>query len=102
MKTLPAATNDQYLDQLTVATTFDFDAISRYRAELRSEFNVNYPATLGEFDFLNKLAVLVDGLTRAGVLLFGANPTAYVPTAIVKCTHYHGTDRGAGTRKMKR
>jgi tetratricopeptide (TPR) repeat protein len=95
-KISPTAADSSYLDRLTDATIFDFDALGRYRALLRREFSVKYPSTLIEFDFLGKLALLVDGrLTRTGVLLFGANPSAYVPTAIVKCTYYHGIDRGA-------
>ncbi|GAA2646772.1 TIR-like protein FxsC [Paractinoplanes durhamensis] len=80
-----------FLDETTALTTVDPDRVARFRADLRPDIVAKYPAELTDADFLARAHLLRDGrLTRAGVLLFGAAPTAVFVSAIVQCRQIRG------------
>ncbi|MCY1136831.1 DUF4062 domain-containing protein [Actinoplanes sp. Pm04-4] len=84
------------LDQLTDELDFDPEHIAAFRADLRPERLRMLPAGLSDRQFLESCALMSGGrLTRAGVLLFGRQPERVLPSALVQCTHYLGTDRTA-------
>ncbi|MEV8437509.1 tetratricopeptide repeat protein [Actinosynnema sp. NPDC051121] len=84
------------LDAPTGRTDLDLDAVRRFRNHLRPEVVARHPAGLQPWEFLERAGLVVDdALTATGVLLFGRNPTAVFPAAVVKCVRYHGPDRAA-------
>ncbi|BCJ39937.1 hypothetical protein GCM10010168_27960 [Actinoplanes ianthinogenes] len=84
-----------FLDTPTAATTISPERISRFRANLRSDIAARMPPELTATEFLQRAHLLAAGrLTRAGALLFGENPTAVLPTAVVQCARFHGTSKG--------
>lgn len=89
----PAAAPEQvpFLDTTTTLTSADPSRMTRFRADLRSEIAARFPAELTHAEFLQKAQLLRDGrLTRAGALLFGAEPTAVIANALVQCRQIHG------------
>jgi WD40 repeat protein len=85
-----------YLELPAKSATLDFNALKRFRDELRENIQEEYQQTLNPWDFLLKIRVWNDGqLTRTGALLFADKPTAACPTAMVQCFHYYGSDRSA-------
>ncbi|PMR62148.1 hypothetical protein C1A38_05285 [Verrucosispora sp. ts21] len=85
---------DHFLDQPTAETTFNPEAVSRFRVQLRDEAKQSYPDSLSPHDFLNRANLISEAsLTRAGLLLFGQAPERVLPTAIVQCARYHGRER---------
>nr|WP_308129002.1 ATP-binding protein [Actinoplanes polyasparticus] len=89
-------TGPDALDQLTDELDFDTGHIASFRADLRPERLSALPAVLSDRQFLESCALMSGGrLTRAGVLLFGRQPERVLPTALVQCTHYFGTERAA-------
>ncbi|MEU7923203.1 tetratricopeptide repeat protein [Micromonospora zamorensis] len=85
---------DHFLDQPTTETTFDLEALARFREQLRDEAKTAYPESLSPHDFLDIANLTSDAsLTRAGLLLFGGRPEKVLPTAIIQCARYHGRDR---------
>ncbi|MCE7003959.1 tetratricopeptide repeat protein [Kibdelosporangium philippinense] len=84
----------QYLDEPTAVTMVDADALTSFRAQMRTEVSGRYPEGLTSSQFLEQIEVWADGgLTRTGVLLFGRSPTLACPAAMVKCVRYYGLDR---------
>jgi len=59
----------------------------------RRERNLSLAASAGKQETLTHLKLAGgDGVTNAAILLFGNDPQKYVPSAVVKCAHYHGTE----------
>lgn len=86
----------QYTDRLRTSSGFDFDALQRFRGNLRPEVEAVYPAILSPREFLER-AALIDGgqLTGTGVLLFGERPALMFPAAQVQCMRYYGLTQAA-------
>ncbi|GLZ60678.1 TIR-like protein FxsC [Micromonospora sp. NBRC 107095] len=85
-----------FIDETTADTGIDSDRVARFRADLRPEITGWMPEQLTTVEFLQRANLLRHGrLTRAGALLFGDDPTAVVPTAVVQCTQVHGLDKTA-------
>ena len=96
MSVAQTGSDRQFLDQPTGLTSFDFGAVQSFREGLRDEIASAYPSSLTPWEFLERACLWVNGgLSRAGVLLFAENPTAFTPTSIVKCTRYFGPDKSA-------
>ncbi|MFD6102521.1 ATP-binding protein, partial [Nocardia salmonicida] len=94
--------DSQYTDQLRTTTGFDFDALRRFRGDLRPEVEALYPAMLTPREFLERAALIDQGqLTGTGVLLFGERPALMFPAAQVQCMRYYGLDR-ASPRERER
>jgi len=83
-----------YLDVLTGVTQYDAEALVDFRGRLRPQVLDRAPADLTDRAFLERLHVMRAGeLTRAGVLLFALDPSALLPTALVRTTTYTGTSK---------
>ncbi|MFE7215709.1 caspase family protein [Streptomyces sp. NPDC057611] len=66
--------------------------IDAFRRDLRDDIAATFPRQLTSTEFLQRAGLLKDGHpTRAGVLLFGQNPTALLPAAMVRCVRFRGT-----------
>jgi Putative ATP-dependent DNA helicase recG C-terminal len=80
-----------FLDELTEVTEFDAGAVKKFRRRLRPSANARLPRKLPAWDFLQQSNLMRNGrLTRAGVLLFGREPSVVIPTARVQCAEYFG------------
>ncbi|MEV6341272.1 FxSxx-COOH system tetratricopeptide repeat protein [Nocardia vinacea] len=88
--------DSQYTDRLRTSTGFDFDALRRFRGDLRPEVEAVYPAMLSPREFLERAALIDEGqLTGTGVLLFGERPALMFPAAQVQCMRYYGLNQAA-------
>jgi ATP-dependent DNA helicase RecG len=83
-----------FMDAASGATMDDIapDAIERFVRRARAERKFPIEPAASARDVLTHLA-LVDGghPTRAAILLFGKRPEKFLPSAEIKCLHYHGT-----------
>jgi predicted HTH transcriptional regulator len=77
------------------ATLKDIDAakIAWFLGRARQERNFALKADTPPDQTLIQLNLLDDGhVTHAAVLLFGRNPQRFLPSAEIKCMHFHGTE----------
>ena len=98
MPSLPpqATAATPFMDATTTATGLDGQRIAAFRTALRNDVAAEMPALLTHVEFLHRASLMIGGqLTRSGALLFGEDPTAVIPTAIVQCTQVHGTSKAA-------
>lgn len=59
----------------------------------RRERNLNLAAAATKRETLTHLKLADgEGVTHAAILLFGADPQKFAPSAVIKCAHYHGTE----------
>lgn len=83
-----------FMDAAPAATMDDISpvAIRRFVKRARAERKFPLEPALSPRDVLTHLA-LVDGdcPTRSAILLFGHRPEMFLPSAEIKCLHYHGT-----------
>ena len=84
-----------FLDAAAPSATMDDiapAAIERFVRRARAERKFPLESGAPPRDVLTHLA-LVDGNrpSRAAVLLFGSRPEKFLPSAEIKCLHYHGT-----------
>jgi len=83
-----------FMDAAAAATMDDVapEAIERFVRRARSERKFPLEPAASARDVLTHLA-LVDGErpTRAAILLFDNRPDRFLPSAEIKCLHYHGT-----------
>ncbi len=85
-----------FMDQTTGVSEYDLEALQEFRSQMREVIGAQYPADLSSREFLIKTNLMVNGLlTRAGLLMFGKDPTSQIPTAMVQCVEYKGVDRSA-------
>lgn len=81
-----------FLDRTVSGASFSQRRIDFFRTQMRSDLLENMPAKLSAEEFLHQAGLIRhDRLTYAGLLLFGENPTSYLPAAIVQCIRFHGT-----------
>jgi len=89
-----------YMDQTTSSTTPSIEALAEFRGQLRQDIAAAYPKTLSAAEFLRFTSLVrEDRLTRVGVLIVGENPVQFMPSAVIECCEYHGTDRTAASAK---
>jgi hypothetical protein len=68
------------------------EAVGWFVRRARDERQLAIKATASPRDALTSLNLLDNGRpTNAAVLLFGADPQKFIPSAEVKCLHFHGT-----------
>jgi ATP-dependent DNA helicase RecG len=83
-----------FMDAAPAATMADISpsAIEQFVRRARAERKFPLEPAASPRDVLTHLA-LVDGErpTRAAILLFGQRPEKFLPSAEIKCLHYHGT-----------
>ena len=80
-----------YLENLAHGTLFDGQKVSQFRHEMRDDIVNLMPQQLTAAEFLQRANLLQQGsLTYAGLLLFGDNPTAVLPSAMVQCFEFSG------------
>src|SRR5260370_9559117 len=98
---LPVADNLQdFLDQVTAATTPSIEALAEFRSQLREDIAKEYPQSLSAWEFLQRTYLVKEGrLTKTGVLLVGENPSHVMPNVVIECCEYHGTDRNSPSIK---
>ena len=78
---------DATLDDVDRQALADFVRIAR--AQRQFPLAIEAPAT----EVLTHLHMLADGRpTRAAILLFGHDPQQFMPSAEVRCMHFHGTE----------
>lgn len=83
---------------LTTAASAKFadiklDRIDWFVAEASAKRQFSFAANPTPRNVLIELGLLEkDRFMRAALMLFGANPQRFCPAAVVKCSHYHGTD----------
>ena len=96
----PADEMQDFLDQITGATTPSIEALAEFRSQLREDISDEYPQSLSAWEFLQRTYLVREGgLTRAGVLLVGEKPVQVMPSAVIECCEYHGIDRTASSAK---
>ncbi|MFF5219103.1 HEAT repeat domain-containing protein [Micromonospora sp. NPDC000442] len=82
------------LERPTSGTAVNTQQLAQFRANLRPDIAVEMPPALNTTEFLHRAHLMLNGrLTYAGALLFGEDPTAVVPTAMVTCVHFKGSNR---------
>lgn len=80
------------LDNVARGETLSEKHIESFRRDLRDDMAATLPQQLTSSEFLQRAGLLKDGHpTLAGVLLFGQNPTALLPAAMVRCVRFRGT-----------
>ncbi|MGW7210593.1 tetratricopeptide repeat protein [Streptomyces sp. NPDC054837] len=98
----PAQPQDalDYMDQTMPSTTPSIEALAEFRGQLRQDIAAAYPESLSAGDFLRRTSLVRENrLTRVGVLIVGENPVQCMPSAVIECCEYHGTDRTAASAK---
>ena len=81
-----------YLETRIPGATFNADKVAEFRASLRDDKLESMPRQLPSTDFLYEAGVIKGKeLTYTGILMFGDNPTQFLPTAIVQCVRFSGT-----------
>lgn len=87
----PLAPALSYMDTIAPRAAFSPELVSQFRANIRSQNAVPTPADLPAEEFLELIGVMREhSLTYAGVLLFGKNPNALFPAAIIQCAKFTG------------
>ncbi|MFJ7062084.1 caspase family protein [Streptomyces microflavus] len=82
------------LEAAAPQAVLDHTRVQNFRAELREDVTSAYPSQLTTSEFLGRSGLVKDGVpTLSGALLFGENPTAVQPTAMVRCVRFRGTDK---------
>ncbi len=81
-----------YLDRTISDASFSQSRVDSFRAQMRSDLLEDMPLKLPPTEFLRRAGLIRHGrLTYTGLLLFGENPTTYLPAAVVQCVRFHGT-----------
>ncbi len=82
------------LETVVPGAVLDHARVQAFRAELREDVAAAYPRQLTTSEFLMRSGLVREGgPTLSGALLFGENPTAVSPTAMVRCVRFRGTDK---------
>jgi hypothetical protein len=93
--------DDSFIDRTTRLTSIDAQRVAQFRANARPDVTARMPLQLSAVEFLKRANLIRDDLlTLAGVLLFGENPSAAVPTAIVQCSRFAGKTKDAEREKI--
>ncbi|WP_039937253.1 caspase, EACC1-associated type [Streptomyces himastatinicus] len=92
----PALAQDSVdlLEAVVPRAVLDHARVQAFRSELREDVADAYPPQLTTSEFLVRSGLVTEGgPTMSGALLFGENPTAVLPTAMVRCVRFRGTDK---------
>ncbi|MFF7368686.1 caspase, EACC1-associated type [Streptomyces tricolor] len=88
----PRARAATSMDDVVRGETLSERHIEAFRRDLREDMAATLPEQLTSSEFLQRAGLLKDGHpTLAGVLLFGQNPTALLPAAMVRCVRFRGS-----------
>ena len=89
----PAAQPGQpYLETRVPGANFNADRVAEFRGLMRDDKLETMPRQLSSREFLHRAGVLRgEELTYTGILMFGDDPTQFLPTAIVQCVLFSGT-----------
>jgi hypothetical protein len=88
--------NRPFPDRIVIGASFSPELVAEFRSQLRSDARDWMPSSLTDLQFLEQAGLMRRGhLTYAGLLLFGDNPIAFVPTALVQCVRFSGTTKTA-------
>jgi hypothetical protein len=80
-----------FLDNTAPGASINRERIEEFRLQMRDDIVKALPPELSAEEFLKLAGLFRDGnLTYAGLLLFGENPTAIMPTAMVQCARFYG------------
>lgn len=90
-----------YLDRTIPGASFSPARVGDFRDRMHSDIAEEMPAHLSSEEFLEQAGLMRRGdLTYAGLLLFGDNPTTFVPSAVVQCARFNGTTRTAALESV--
>ncbi|MGW8760993.1 caspase, EACC1-associated type [Streptomyces sp. NPDC055815] len=90
----PARDSIDRLEAAAPQAVLDHARVQAFRSELREDVTAAYPPQLTMNEFLARSGLVKEGVpTLSGALLFGENPTAVQPTAMVRCVRFRGTDK---------
>ncbi|WP_369148963.1 caspase family protein [Streptomyces sp. R44] len=90
----PARDSVDSLEAAAPQAVLDHARVQAFRSELREDVAAAYPPQLTMNEFLARSGLVKEGVpTLSGALLFGENPTAVQPTAMVRCVRFRGTDK---------
>lgn len=93
-QSVPAPDNFDLLETVVPQAALDHARVQAFRDELREDVAATHPPQLTTSEFLARSGLVKEGgPTLAGALLFGENPTAVLPTAMVRCARFRGTDK---------
>jgi predicted HTH transcriptional regulator len=77
----------------TTLDDLDAKAVAAFTRRAREERQFPLAEGAAMADVLTHLNLLLNGQpTKAAVLLFGRNPQRFLPSAEVRCMHFHGTE----------
>ncbi|GGS77402.1 caspase, EACC1-associated type [Streptomyces cinerochromogenes] len=80
------------MDDIAPGETLSEKLIEAFRRGLKDDMAAALPEQLTSGEFLQRAGLLKNGHpTVTGVLLFGQNPTALLPSAMVRCVRFRGT-----------
>src|SRR5262249_14698862 len=83
-----------YMDRVTGVSSFSSQRLADFRTKMRPDAKAEIPEQVDATEFLQRANLLRDErLTNAGVLLFGEDPTAVIPHAVVQCAKFSGETR---------
>lgn len=83
-----------YLDNVAVGCSFNSGKVAEFRRRMHSSVVADMPEQLTAAEFLQRAILVHNGaLTYAGLLLFGDNPTAVLPSAMAVCARFRGTSK---------
>lgn len=90
-----------YLDRAVPGASFNPARVGDFRDRMHSDILEEIPDHLPPEEFLERAGLMRHGdLTYAGLLLFGDNPTAFLPTAMVRCARFSGTTMTAPMQSL--
>ncbi|MEV6106496.1 caspase family protein [Streptomyces sp. NPDC051940] len=90
----PAPQGADLLESVAPGAILDDTRIRSFRGELREDMATAYPPQLTSSEFLQRSGLVREGRpTYAAALLFGENPSALLPTAMVRCARFRGRDK---------
>lgn len=93
-RSAPEPNTADLLESVVPQAVLDQARVQAFRDELREDVADAYPRQLTTSEFLVRSGLVKDGKpTLSGALLFGENPTAVLPTAMVRCVRFGGADK---------
>src|SRR5262249_47963289 len=88
------ADESPYMDRVTPVSLFSVPRLADFRTKMRPDVMGEIPEQVDATEFLRYANLIRDGrLTNAGVLLFGEDPTAVIPHAVVQCAKFSSETR---------
>src|ERR1035437_3844281 len=95
-------TGSEYLENIALDALFSPKRVSEFRERMRDDIVESMPDMETPTEFLRWAGLIrQESLTYNGLLLFGDNPTAVLPNAIVQCARFYGTSKSAPVESVE-